>query len=200
MAEADCTRAAIGGRAFHVLHRLPRCRARAAPALHPTAQKTRGGDPGTPPHRAKDARRGPRHSTPPRKRRAAGTPALAVRARLPRSGKSWRLILSLRSMTRRVRDALARQTSGALMRRWWVGPARITGPELAARNRRADFPASQRVARSRRPRPSSTGTPREGSAQPVPKWHCRVLGATKFKPPKSAQQSRLDKTRSTATP
>jgi hypothetical protein len=43
--------------------------------------------------------------------------------------------------------------------------SRITGSELAARNRRADFPASQRVARSRRPQPSSTGTSRQGSAQ-----------------------------------
>jgi hypothetical protein len=50
--------------------------------------------------------------------RARAAPALAVRVRLPRSGKSSRLILSLRSPARRVRDALGRQTSGALMRRW----------------------------------------------------------------------------------
>ena len=50
--------------------------------------------------------------------RARAAPALAVRARLPRSGKPSRLVLSLRSRSRRVRDALGRQMSGALMRRW----------------------------------------------------------------------------------
>ena len=61
------------------------------------------------------------------------------------------------------------------MRRWWCGiQPRITETELAARNRRAGFPAPlgfadretkrdpQHVARSRRPRPSSTATARAG--------------------------------------
>jgi hypothetical protein len=59
---------------------------------------------------------------------------------------------------------------------------RITRTELAARNRRADFPAPQtsltpqHVARSRRPRPSSTGTPREGSARQVSRTASRIVG------------------------
>ena len=52
--------------------------------------------------------------------------------------------------------------SGGIIAGGHLESARITETELAARNRRADFPASQRVARSRRPRPSSTGTAREG--------------------------------------
>jgi hypothetical protein len=66
------------------------------------------------------------------------------------------------------RDALARQMSGGIIAGGSLRSTRITETGLAARNRRADFPASQRVARSRRPRPSSTGTTREGSAQRVP--------------------------------
>ena len=65
------------------------------------------------------------------------------------------------------RDALQRQMSGGIIACDDLVPTRITEAELAAMNRRAGFPASQRVARSRRPQPSSTGTAREGSAQRV---------------------------------
>ena len=53
--------------------------------------------------------------------RARAAPALAVRARLPRSGKPSRLVRSLRSSSRLSRDARGRQMPGALMRRWSRG-------------------------------------------------------------------------------
>ena len=81
-------------------------------------------------------------STPPRKKRAAGTPALAVRARLPRAGKPSQLGLSLRSPSRRVRDARGRQTPGALMRRWSRGIYADHRGRTRRGNRRAGFPAS----------------------------------------------------------
>jgi len=71
------------------------------------------------------------------------------------------------------RDALRRQMSGGTIAGVDLRSTRITETGLAARNRRADFPApqasltAQHVARSRRPRPSSTGTTREGSAERV---------------------------------
>ena len=139
-------------------------------------------------------------------------PVLAVRGRLPRAalrrdsarpeplskgGKSSRLILSLRSRPRRVgmrpsassgraelgRSALGRQMSGGTIACGDLKSTRITETGLAARNRCADFPASRRVARSRRPRPANTSTTREGSAQrisqtcegtlPIPQSRCR---------------------------
>ena len=72
-------------------------------------------------------------------RRAA--PALAVRGRLPRSGKSSRLILSLRSLSRRVRMRLGDRCQAHRCAGGRLGSTRITQTELAARNRRAGFPA-----------------------------------------------------------
>ena len=48
-------------------------------------------------------------------------PALAVRDRLPRSGKPSRLIPSLTLAPAASTDARGRQMSGAQMRRWWCG-------------------------------------------------------------------------------
>ena len=73
-------------------------------------------------------------------------------------------------------DALAPQMSGGIIAGGDSRSTRITETELAAKNRRADFPASPRVARSRRPRPSSTGTVREGSAEQVLPFLAQSIG------------------------
>ena len=74
------------------------------------------------------------------------------------------------------RDALGRQMPGALMRRWSRGIYADHRDRTRRGNRRAGFPAPMSfagtrrsetppcVARSRRARPPSTGTAREGSA------------------------------------
>ena len=129
-------------------------------------------------------------------------PALAVRGRLPRSPStgSARPEPGRRAENRRgsylaalndaAVDALRRQMSGGTIAGVDLRSTRITETGLAARNRRADFPApqasltAQHVARSRRPRPSSTGTTREGSALEV--WGLRASPTSGIEPERSA--------------
>ena len=73
-------------------------------------------------------------------------PALAVRGRLPRSGKPSRLVPSLRSLPRRVGRRVGDRCQAHRCAGGGVGSTRITETELAARNRRAGFPAPLRFA------------------------------------------------------
>ena len=94
-------------------------------------------------------------------------PALAVHGRLPRSGKPSRLILSLRSLPRRVRMRVGDRCQAHRCAGGGVGSTRITETELAARNRRAGFPAPLGFAdqedearlRSTWPAPDGRGRP-----------------------------------------
>jgi len=98
----------------------------------------------------------------------------------PRPASAVRKIVAARTLaslvTRRVGMRLGDRCQAELLPVVVVRPTRITETGLAARNRRADFPASPRMARSRRPRPPSTGAPRKGSAQRILEPHRRVLG------------------------
>jgi hypothetical protein len=69
-----------------------------------------------------------------------------------------------RSRLIRVAAAATTGSSGrhvprALMRRWWCAVTRITRWEVAARNRRARFPAPQRAVRSALRRPARPSAP-----------------------------------------
>ena len=111
-----------------------------------------------------------RRSTPPRTERAAGTPAGR-----PRPASAVRKIVAAHILAAldgaASTDAVRRQMSGGTI----AGGSSTIDADHRDRtrreNRRADFPASHRVARSRRPRPSSTGTAREGSAERVAMNH-----------------------------
>ncbi len=67
--------------------------------------------------------------------------ALAVHGRLPQSGKPSRLGPSLRSLPRRVGKRVGDTCQAHRCAGGSVGSTRITETELAARNRRAGFPA-----------------------------------------------------------
>ncbi len=97
-----------------------------------------------------------------RLRRAA--PALAVRSRLPRSGKPSRLVPSLRSLPRRVGMRVGGRCQAHRCAGGGVGSTRITETELAARNRRAGFPAPVRFADQGRSAASAARGPLQTAA------------------------------------